>query len=80
LIGKLLRGKSAGTTNRADYDSRDEILSQLKAALPLTAYCSGCMAPWSRTATRRSWATFWSARAIIGPDCVIGVEPIRIAA
>jgi microcystin degradation protein MlrC len=54
IEGSCFAASPAGTTNRVDYEfMRDEILGQLKAAMPLDGVCSACMA--------LSKATSWSA-------------------
>ena len=64
IEGSCFAASPAGTTNRQDYEfMRDEILGQLKAALPVDASCSACTAPWWPTAMTTSRATSSSARA-----------------
>ena len=76
IEGSCFAASPAGTTNRADYETmRDEILAQLKAALPLDGVLLGLHGAMvahgyddvEGDITER-------ARQIVGPNCVIGVE------
>jgi microcystin degradation protein MlrC len=76
IEGSCFAASPAGTTNRADYEfMRDEILTQLKAALPLDGVLlglHGAMVAHGYDDTEGD--VIERARAIVGPDCVIGVE------
>jgi microcystin degradation protein MlrC len=76
IEGSCFAASPAGTTNRADYETmRDEILDQLKAALPLDGVLLGLHGAMvahgyddvEGDITER-------ARQIVGPNTVIGVE------
>ena len=76
IEGSCFAASPAGTTNRADYETmRDEILEQLKAALPLDGVLLGLHGAMvahgyddvEGDITER-------ARQIVGPNTVIGVE------
>lgn len=74
--GSCFAASPAGTTNRADYEfMRDEILGQLKAALPLDGVLlglHGAMVAHGYDDVEGDIAE--RVRAIVGPDCVIGME------
>jgi microcystin degradation protein MlrC len=76
LEGSCFAASPAGTTNRADYESmRDEILGQLKAALPLDGVLlglHGAMVAHGYDDTEGD--VIERVRALVGKDCVIGVE------
>ena len=76
IEGSCFAASPAGTTNRADYEfMRDEILSQLKAALPLDGVLFGLHgAMVAHGYDDVEGDVLERARAIVGPDCVIGVE------
>lgn len=76
IEGSCFAASPAGTTNRADYETmRDEILDQLRAALPLDGVLLGLHGAMvahgyddvEGDITER-------ARQIVGPNTVIGVE------
>lgn len=76
IEGSCFAASPAGTTNKADYETmRDEILAQLKAALPLDGVLLGLHGAMvahgyddvEGDITER-------ARQIVGPNTVIGVE------
>ncbi len=76
IEGSCFAASPAGTTNRADYETmRDEILAQLKAALPLDGVLLGLHGAMvahgyddvEGDITER-------ARQIVGPNTIIGVE------
>jgi len=74
--GSCFAASPAGTTNRTDYEfMRDEILDQLKAALPLEGVLFGLHgAMVAHGYDDVEGDILQRARAIVGPDCVIGVE------
>ncbi len=76
IEGSCFAASPAGTTNRADYEfMRDEILDQLKAALPLDGALFGLHgAMVAHGYDDVEGDVLERARAIVGPDCVIGVE------
>jgi microcystin degradation protein MlrC len=76
IEGSCFAASPAGTTNRADYEfMRDEILSQLNAALPLDGVLFGLHgAMVAHGYDDVEGDVLERARAIVGPDCVIGVE------
>jgi microcystin degradation protein MlrC len=76
IEGSCFAASPAGTTNRADYEfMRDEILSQLKAALPLDGILFGLHgAMVAHGYDDVEGDILERARAIVGPDCIIGVE------
>ena len=76
IEGSCFAASPAGTTNRADYEfMRDEVLSQLKAALPLDGILFGLHgAMVAHGYDDVEGDILERARAIVGPDCVIGVE------
>ena len=76
IEGSCFAASPAGTTNRADYEfMRDEILSQLKAALPLDGVLFGLHgAMVAHGYDDVEGDLLERARAIVGKDCVIGVE------
>ena len=64
IEGSCFAASPAGTTNRADYEfMRDEILAQLKAALPVDGVLLGLHGAMVATATTTSKATSSSACA-----------------
>src|SRR5579862_4586474 len=76
IEGSCFAASPAGTTNRADYEfMRDEILSQLKAALPVDGVLLGLHgAMVAHGYDDVEGDLLERARNIIGPDCVVGVE------
>jgi microcystin degradation protein MlrC len=76
IEGSCFAASPAGTTNRADYEfMRDEILDQLKAALPLDGVLFGLHgAMVAHGYDDVEGDVLERARAIVGPDCIIGVE------
>ena len=76
IEGSCFAASPAGTTNRADYEfMRDEILGQVKAALPLDGVIlglHGAMVAHGYDDTEGD--TIERVRALVGPDCTIGVE------
>lgn len=76
IEGSCFAASPAGTTNQADYEfMRDEILTQLKAALPLDGVLlglHGAMVAHGYDDVEGDIVT--RARAIVGPNVVIGVE------
>ena len=76
IEGSCFAASPAGTTNRADYETmRDEILAQVKAALPLDGVLlglHGAMVAHGYDDVEGDIAE--RVRAIVGPDCVIGME------
>ena len=76
IEGSCFAASPAGTTNRADYEAmRDEILDQLKAALPVDGILFGLHgAMVAHGYDDVEGDIIERARAIVGPRCVIGVE------
>ena len=76
IEGSCFAASPAGTTNRADYEfMRDEILAQLKAALPLDGVLFGLHgAMVAHGYDDVEGDVLERARTIVGADCVIGVE------
>jgi microcystin degradation protein MlrC len=76
IEGSCFAASPAGTTNRRDYEAmRDEILGQLKAALPLDGVLLGLHgAMVAHGYDDVEGDIIERTRAIVGPDCVIGVE------
>jgi microcystin degradation protein MlrC len=76
IEGSCFAASPAGTTNRTDYEfMRDEILDQVKAALPLDGVLlglHGAMVAHGYDDTEGD--VIERVRALVGPDCVIGVE------
>src|ERR1019366_6965221 len=76
IEGSCFAASPAGTTNRADYEMmRDEILGQVKAALPLDGVLlglHGAMVAHGYDDTEGD--VIERVRALVGADCVIGVE------
>ncbi|MGZ5908920.1 MAG: M81 family metallopeptidase, partial [Reyranella sp.] len=76
IEGSCFAASPAGTTNRADYETmRDEILDQLKAAMPVDGLLlglHGAMMAYGYDDVEGD--IIERARAIVGPNCVIGVE------
>ena len=74
--GSCFAASPAGPTNRTDYETmRDEILAQLAAALPLDGVLLGLHgAMVAHGYDDVEGDVIERARAIVGPDCVIGVE------
>jgi len=74
--GSCFAASPAGTTNRAAYEfMRDEILAELKAAMPLDGVLfglHGAMVAFGYDDVDGD--ILERARAIVGPGCVIGVE------
>jgi microcystin degradation protein MlrC len=76
IEGSCFAASPAGTTNRGDYESmRDEIIDQLKAALPVDGILFGLHgAMVAHGYDDVEGDILERARAVVGPDCVIGVE------
>lgn len=76
IEGSCFAASPAGTTNRADYEfMRDEILEQLKAALPLDGVLFGLHgAMVAHGYDDVEGDLLERVRAIVGKECVIGVE------
>ena len=76
IEGSCFAASPAGTTNRTDYETmRDEILAQLKAALPLDAVLlglHGAMVAFGYDDVEGD--IIERVRAIVGPKCIVGVE------
>jgi microcystin degradation protein MlrC len=74
--GSCFAASPAGTTNRADYEfMRDEILGQLRAAMPLDGVLLGLHgAMVAHGYDDVEGDVLARVRAIVGADCVIGVE------
>jgi microcystin degradation protein MlrC len=76
IEGSCFAASPAGTTNRADYEyMRDEILDQLRAALPVDGVLlglHGAMVAHGYDDVEGDVIT--RVRALVGPQCVIGVE------
>lgn len=76
IEGSCFAASPAGTVNQADYEfMRDEVLGQLQAALPLDAVLFGLHgAMVAHGYDDVEGDILERARAIVGPQCVIGVE------
>ncbi len=76
IEGSCFAASPAGTTNRADYEfMRDEILGQLKAALPVDGVLLGLHgAMVAHGYDDVEGDIIERVRAIVGPKVVIGVE------
>jgi microcystin degradation protein MlrC len=76
IEGSCFAASPAGTTNREDYETmRDEILAQMKAALPLDGVLLGLHgAMVAHGYDDVEGDIIERTRAIVGPACVIGVE------
>ncbi|MFN7000533.1 MAG: M81 family metallopeptidase, partial [Elioraea tepidiphila] len=76
IEGSCFAASPAGTTNRADYEfMRDEILDQVKAAMPLDGVLLGLHgAMVAHGYDDVEGDIIERVRAIVGKDCVIGVE------
>jgi microcystin degradation protein MlrC len=76
IEGSCFAASPAGTTNRRDYEMmRDEILAQLRAALPVDGILFGLHgAMVAHGYDDVEGDLIERARAIAGKDCVIGVE------
>ena len=76
IEGSCFAASPAGTTNRADYEfMRDEILDQLRAAMPVDGVLfglHGAMVAYGYDDVEGDIVE--RARAIVGKGCVIGVE------
>ncbi|MDA9391525.1 microcystin LR degradation protein MlrC-like protein [Bradyrhizobium sp. CCBAU 45394] len=74
--GSCFAATPAGTTNRRDYEfMRDEILAQLKAALPVDGVLLGLHgAMVAHGYDDVEGDILEHVRALVGPKCVIGVE------
>ena len=76
IEGSCFAASPSGTTNRADYElMRDEILDQLKAAMPVDGVLfglHGAMVAYGYDDVEGD--ILERARAIVGKKCVIGVE------
>ena len=76
IEGSCFAASPAGRVNRADYEfMRDEVLAQLKAALPLDGVLFGLHgAMVAHGYDDVEGDLLERARAIVGPDVLIGVE------
>lgn len=76
IEGSCFAASPAGTTNQADYElMRDEILGQLKAALPVDGVLLGLHgAMVAHGYDDVEGDIIERVRALVGPKCVIGVE------
>ncbi len=76
IEGSCFAASPAGTTNRQDYEMmRDEILAQMKDALPLDGVLLGLHgAMVAHGYDDVEGDIIERTRAIVGPKCVIGVE------
>jgi microcystin degradation protein MlrC len=76
IEGSCFAASPAGTTNRADYEAmRDEILDQLKKAMPVDGLLLGLHGAMVAHGYDDVEGDLLSrCRAIVGPKCVIGVE------
>jgi microcystin degradation protein MlrC len=76
IEGSCFAASPAGTTNRRDYEfMRDEILGQLGAAMPVDGVLLGLHgAMVAHGYDDVEGDILERVRAIVGPDCVIGVE------
>ena len=76
IEGSCFAASPAGTTSRADYETmRDEILAQVKAALPLEGVLLGLhSAMVAHGYDDVEGDIVERVRALVGPGCVIGVE------
>ncbi len=76
IEGSCFAASPAGTTNRADYEfMRDEILGQVKDAMPLDGVLLGLHgAMVAHGYDDVEGDVIERVRAIVGKDCVIGVE------
>ena len=76
IEGSCFAASPAGTVNQADYEfMRDEVLEQLRAAMPLDAVLFGLHgAMVAHGYDDVEGDLLERARAIVGKDCVIGVE------
>jgi microcystin degradation protein MlrC len=76
IEGSCFAASPAGTTNRRDYEfMRDEILGQLKAAMPVDGVLLGLHgAMVAHGYDDVEGDIIERVRAIVGPKCVIGVE------
>ncbi len=76
IEGSCFAASPAGTTNGADYEwMRDEILAELRAAMPLDGVLlglHGAMVAHGYDDVEGDIVA--RVREIVGPDCVIGVE------
>lgn len=76
IEGSCFAASPAGTTNRQDYETmREEILAQLRAALPVDAVVlglHGAMVAFGYDDVEGDILA--RVREIVGPKCVIGVE------
>lgn len=76
IEGSCFAASPAGTTNRSDYEfMRDEILAQVRAALPLDGVLMGLHgAMVAHGYDDVEGDVIARVREIVGPKCVIGVE------
>src|SRR5262245_43632143 len=74
--GSCFAASPAGTTNRRDYEfMRDEILGELKAAMPVDGVLLGLHgAMVAHGYDDVEGDILARVRAIVGPGCVVGVE------
>lgn len=74
--GSCFAASPAGLTNQADYEAmRDEILAQVKAALPLDGVLLGLHgAMVAHGYDDVEGDVIERVRALVGPSCIIGVE------
>ena len=76
IEGSCFAASPAGTTNRQDYEAmRDEILGQLKAAMPVDGVLLGLHgAMVAHGYDDVEGDIIERVRSLVGPGCVIGVE------
>jgi microcystin degradation protein MlrC len=76
IEGSCFAASPAGTTNRRDYEfMRDEILGELTAAMPVDGVLLGLHgAMVAHGYDDVEGDILERVRAVVGPDCVIGVE------
>ncbi len=76
IEGSCFAASPAGTTNQADYETmRDEILQQVRAALPLDGVLLGLHgAMVAHGYDDVEGDIIERVRALVGPTCIIGVE------
>ena len=76
IEGSCFAASPAGTTNRADYETmRDEVIAQVKAAMPLDGVLlglHGAMVAYGYDDVEGD--IIERVRGVVGPKCVIGVE------
>lgn len=76
IEGSCFAASPAGTVRQADYEAmRDEVLDQIREALPLDGIVFGLHGAMVATGEDDVEGDIVTrAREIVGPDCVIGVE------